>query len=72
MTNDTQQEVSLKELFAQVDDLLEQMESTDISLEEGFAAYQKGRALLRLCEEKIDLIEKKVMVLDEEGDMDEL
>ena len=43
------------------------MEEEDISLEESFQLYKEGMEMLKLCNEKIDTIEKKMMILDEEG-----
>ena len=47
------------------------LEQEDISLEESFAEYQKGMELLRKCNEAIDKVEKKVLVLNEKGETDE-
>ncbi len=49
----------------------EQMEAEDISLEESFALYHKGMDLLKSCNDKIDKIEKKMLILDEEGETHE-
>ena len=55
-------EESLEELFAK-------LESGDTSLEESFGLYQKGMEMLKLCNEKIDTVEKKVQVLEENGEI---
>ena len=43
----------------------------DISLEDSFVQYKKGMELLKVCNEKIDAIEKKVLILNGEGETDE-
>ena len=48
-----------------------EMSKEEISLEDSFALYHQGVELLRACNEKIDAVEKKMLVLDEEGDIHE-
>ena len=61
-------EESLEELFAKLDQVAKELESGDTSLEESFGLYQKGMEMLKLCNEKIDTVEKKVQVLEENGE----
>ena len=61
-------EQSLETVFGQLDELVEQLEAEDISLEDSFALYHKGMDLLKVCNEKIDTIEKKMMMLDKNGE----
>ncbi len=56
----------LNEVFAELDELIEKMESED-SLEKTFDMYKKGVGLLKEANESIDKIEKQVKVLDEDG-----
>lgn len=62
-------EETLEELFAQLDDVAEKLEQGDISLEESFGLYQRGMEMLKLCNEKIDTVEKKVQILEENGEI---
>ena len=59
---------SLETVFEQLDEIVEQLEAEDVSLEESFGLYHKGMDLLKVCNEKIDTIEKKMMMLDENGE----
>ena len=68
---DKLEKLSLEESFEQLDELLEKLEDRDTPLEESFALYQKGMNLLRLCNDKIDTVEKKIMIMNEEGGLDE-
>ena len=61
-------EQSLETVFEQLDEIVEQLETEDVSLEDSFGLYHKGMDLLKVCNEKIDTIEKKMMVLDENGE----
>lgn len=61
-------EQSLETVFEQLDELLEKLEGDAVSLEESFQMYHKGMELLKVCNDKIDTIEKKMLVLDENGE----
>jgi len=61
-------EQSLETVFEQLDEIVEQLEAEDVSLEDSFGFYHKGMDLLKVCNEKIDNIEKKMMMLDENGE----
>jgi len=61
-------EQSLETVFEQLDEIVEQLEAEDVSLEDSFGLYHKGMDLLKVCNEKIDTIEKKMMILDENGE----
>ena len=67
-----QEQRSLEENFSELEELLEQLEAEDISLEEAFTAYSKGMKLLKQCSEQIDRVEKQVMKLNEEGTLEPL
>ena len=58
--------------FAQLDELLEKLEASDTSLEESFACYEAGMKLVKACSDKIDKVEKQMMILQggEEADGD--
>lgn len=61
--------LNLEELFAQVEDILEQMDDKDISLEKSFLLYEEGMKKLKPCNDKIDQVEKKMLVIREQGDL---
>ncbi len=63
--------MSLELKFAQLEETLEKLEQDELSLEESFAAYAKGMELLKQCNEEIGKVEKKVLVLSEEGNLEE-
>ena len=65
-------ERSLETIFDELDQVVQQLEAEDVSLEDSFNLYHKGMDLLKVCNEKIDTIEKKIIVLDENGEQHEL
>ena len=63
---------SLEEVFEQLDKIVEKLEETTVSLEDSFQLYHEGMELLKVCNEKIDTVEKKMLILDENGEQHEL
>ena len=61
-------EQKLEVVFEELDKVVKQLEGDSISLEESFQLYHKGMDLLKVCNEKIDTIEKKMKILDENGE----
>lgn len=62
---------SLEESFAEMEQILEALEQEPVSLEESFQLYKKGIGLVKSCHEALDTVEKKMLVLNEEGSADE-
>ena len=58
-TENSRQETTIEESLKELDDIVEKLESREISLEESFTMYQKGMELLKQCSGKIDKVEKK-------------
>lgn len=64
-------EAGLEELFIEIEDILTKMDEKDISLEDSFLLYEKGMKKLKLCNERIDQVEKKMLMLNEQGMLEE-
>lgn len=67
-----EKQLSLEENFERLDTIIEQLEADDVSLEEAFTAYSTGMAILKECNEQIDRVEKKVLKLSAQGNLEEL
>ena len=70
MTEETRQP-SLEENFARLEDLIEQLDRDDIPLEKAFKAYSQGMMVLKQCNDQIDRVEKQVLKLNGEGQLEE-
>lgn len=70
-TNKQTERGTLEELFLDLDSIVAKMEAGDTTLEESFQLYQKGISMLKQCNDKIDLIEKQVLILEENGELHE-
>ena len=62
---------TLEEVFEQLNEVVSQLELETVSLEDSFRLYHQGMDLLKICNEKIDLVEKKMLILDETGEQHE-
>lgn len=68
---ENQEELSLEEAFGQIEEVIDSLEQEEISLEESFKQYNRGMQLLKYCNETIDQVEKKVLQINEDGELDE-
>ncbi|MGI5999996.1 MAG: exodeoxyribonuclease VII small subunit [Candidatus Merdisoma sp.] len=64
-------EKTLEEAFAELDEMLVKLADSEVSLEESFEIYAEGTKLLKYCSDKLDRVEKKMLVMNEEGGLDE-
>lgn len=60
--------LTIEESFAELENILEQLESSESSLEESFRWFEKGMKLIKSCSDQIDQVEKKIIVLSEGED----
>ncbi len=65
--SEEQDETSLEELFAQLDGILEKMDDPGISLENSISLYEQGVKKVKQCYEKLDLVEKKMKMIAQDG-----
>lgn len=67
-----EQEQSLEEIFQEMDAIIEKMQQREVSLEDSFQLYEQGIRKLKQCNDKIDYVEKQMLVLNEEGELEPL
>ena len=60
-------DMTIEETFAALDALIDQLESGKGSLEDAFKNYEEGMKLVKSCNEKIEKIEKQILVLGGES-----
>lgn len=63
---------SLEETFLQIEEIIEKMENQEVSLDESFALYQQGVFKLKTCNTLLDEVEKKMQILNAEGEVEEM
>lgn len=69
MSRTEKKEPSLEETFQELEQIIEKMQDREVTMEESFTLYEQGIRKLRYCNEKIDYVEKKMLVLDEQGEL---
>ena len=65
------QEITLEENFEKLEELVKLLSDDELPLEQAFMAYSQGMEVLKQCNEQIDRVEKKVMMLNRETVLDE-
>ncbi len=71
ITEKKEKERTLEEAFLRLDEIIQKLEKKDTTLEDSFLGYQEGIELIKFCNQQIDTVEKKILVLNEEGEADE-
>lgn len=62
--------LSIEEAFGQLNRIIGSLDE-EIPLEEAFQLYQEGVQLLQYCNNKVDLVEKQMIVLNGAENQDE-
>ncbi|MDE6911067.1 MAG: exodeoxyribonuclease VII small subunit [Lachnospiraceae bacterium] len=64
-------ELTLEQIFEKLEGTIGKLEQEDIPLEESFRLYKEGMKLVKSCNDRIDKVEKEVLKLNENGELDE-
>ena len=70
--NEKEKNYNLEENFERLEETIEALEQDDIPLEDAFKAYSLGMEILKQCNDQIDKVEKQVLKLSENGELEEL
>jgi exodeoxyribonuclease VII small subunit len=65
------QEKGLEERFETLASILDEMESDEVTLERSFALYKEGLSEIKAANDSLDEIEKAILVLNDEGGLEE-
>ena len=60
--------MTLEESFDALDVIIGELQGGELTLEESFQKYEAGMKLIKNCNDSIDKVEKKLMVLIEENE----
>lgn len=64
-------EQTLEDVFTELDQVMSKLEGGQVSLETSFRLYHQGMNLLKVCNDKIDTVEKNMLLLDDDGEKHE-
>lgn len=65
-------ETTLEQRFETIETILQRMEEGEVSLDESFDLYKTGLAEIKAANVMLGDMEKVLMVLNENGDLEEL
>ena len=65
----TKQNVSMEETFEQIETIIKQLESPEVTLDDSFRLYQAGVEKLKMCNLLLDTVEKKMQVMQADGSL---
>ena len=63
------QEVTLEAKLAQIEEIIRRMEEPEVSLDTSFQLYQAGIEQLKDCNQMLDAVEKKMQILNLNGEL---
>lgn len=63
------QEVTLEAKLAQIEEIIHKMEEPEVSLDASFQLYQAGIEQLKDCNQMLDAVEKKMQILNLNGEL---
>ncbi len=68
---ESNEEMTLDEIFNNINEIIEDLEDNDIEIEQAFEKYETGMKLLAQANGQIDVIEKKVQALNSDGETED-
>lgn len=72
MKKNSETPASFESALKALEDIVSQMESGQLPLEQSLAAYKKGVELLRYCQQTLKDSEQQIRLLDEQGNLQSL
>ena len=70
MSQREKEQPSLEETFQELDHIIQKMQDREVTLEDSFVLYEQGIQKLKLCNQKIDAVEKKMLILNNQGSLE--
>lgn len=66
----TTENMNLEKLIAELESIVNKMESDDLNVEDSLKSYEKGISLIKNAQNKLKKIEQKVEILSKEGNLE--
>lgn len=64
-------ELSLEERFEHIEEIINEMETGEISLDKSFELYKNGLEEIKAANAMLDDMEKAMLILNEDGSLEE-
>ena len=71
MSRENEKTLTLEERFAHLEQIVARMEDADVSLDEAFELYKKGLDEVKSANEMVQSMEKAMLVLNSDGQLEE-
>ena len=66
----TTENINLEKLIAELESIVNKMESDDLNVEDSLKSYEKGISLIKNAQNKLKKIEQKVEILSKEDTLE--
>lgn len=63
--------ISLEDRFEMLEDIISKMEESDVGLDESFELYKSGLDQVKAANDMLDSMEKAMLVLNKNGELEE-
>ncbi|MEE1078740.1 MAG: exodeoxyribonuclease VII small subunit [Agathobacter sp.] len=63
--------IKLENRFEKIEDIIKRMEDAEVSLDQSFELYKEGLEEIKLANEMLDSMEKAMLVLNADGELEE-
>lgn len=72
-TMSVDKEISFEEAMEKLELIVEQLEKGDVPLEKSISLYQQGMELSKLCNNKLNSVQKKItQIMNEHGELERI
>ena len=65
-----EKELTIEERFAEIETILNKLESNEVTLEDSFLLYQSGMKQIKHCNDLMNAVEQKVQMLNSNGELE--
>jgi exodeoxyribonuclease VII small subunit len=59
------EEMAFETAFSELEDVVQRLEAGELTLEEAISLYERGQALARHCQERLERAELRIVQLEE-------
>ena len=67
----SKKDISLEERFEHIEKIIAQMEDSGVTLDDSFALYKVGLEEIKEANSMLDKMEKSMLILNEQGNLEE-
>ena len=65
-----EKELTIEESFAEIETILNKLESNEVTLEDSCLLYQSGMKQIKHCNDLMNAVEQKVQMLNSNGELE--